>query len=74
MGQEAIKARMDPRIVDAMRSARALEESIVMDNEDQYEDEDEQEADIQPDPKRQKTGKWFRRVTATTAKSFWPGH
>jgi len=54
MGQEAIKARMDPRIVDAMRSVRALEEGIVMDDEDQYEDEDEQEADIQPDPKRRR--------------------
>ncbi|KAF8147492.1 hypothetical protein B0H34DRAFT_785824 [Crassisporium funariophilum] len=28
MGQEAIKARMDPRIVDAMRSVRALEEGV----------------------------------------------
>ena len=45
---------MDPRIIDAMRSVRALEEGIVMDDEDQYEDEDEQEADVQPDPKRRR--------------------
>jgi len=52
--QEAIKARMDPLIVDAMRSVRVLEEGIVMDDEDQYEDEDEQEADVQQDPKRRR--------------------
>lgn len=47
MGQEAIKARMDPRIVDAMRSVRALEEGHGMD-EDQEDDED------QPDLKRRR--------------------
>jgi hypothetical protein len=30
MGQEAIKARMDPRIVDAMRSIRALEDGDIL--------------------------------------------
>ena len=60
---------MDPRIIDAMWSVRALVEGIVMDDEDQYEDEDEQEADVQPQEK--KTGKWSRRFAATTAKSFW---
>ncbi|KAG6332768.1 hypothetical protein ID866_6324 [Astraeus odoratus] len=34
-GQEAIKARMDPRIVDAMRAVRALEEGDVLDDENQ---------------------------------------
>jgi hypothetical protein len=33
MGQEAIRARMDPRIVDAMRSVRALEDGDVLDDE-----------------------------------------
>ncbi|KII89734.1 hypothetical protein PLICRDRAFT_123879 [Plicaturopsis crispa FD-325 SS-3] len=33
MGQEAIRARMDPRIVDAMRSVRALEDGDVLDEE-----------------------------------------
>jgi len=48
-----IKAYLDPHIVDAMQSVRALEEGIVMDDEDQYKDEvDKQEADVQPDPKR----------------------
>ncbi|KAJ8508585.1 hypothetical protein ONZ45_g9149 [Pleurotus djamor] len=31
MGQEAIRAKMDPRIVDAMRSVRALEEGDTLD-------------------------------------------
>ncbi|OCH88568.1 hypothetical protein OBBRIDRAFT_820128 [Obba rivulosa] len=35
MGHEAIKARMDPRIVDAMRSIRALEEGVELDAEDE---------------------------------------
>ena len=33
MGQEAIKARMDPRIVDAMRAVRALEDGDMLDDE-----------------------------------------
>jgi hypothetical protein len=33
MGQEAIKARMDPRIVDAMRSIRALEDGDMLDED-----------------------------------------
>lgn len=48
MGQEAIKARMDPRIVDAMRSVRALEEGHDMDEEVLEDDED------QPDLKRRR--------------------
>ncbi|KAH0833192.1 hypothetical protein J3R83DRAFT_12221 [Lanmaoa asiatica] len=35
LGQEAIKARMDPRIVDAMRAVRALEDGDVLDDEGQ---------------------------------------
>lgn len=46
MGQEAIRARMDPRIVDAMRSVRALEDGDVLDEGgDLQEMDDEQEAD-----------------------------
>jgi hypothetical protein len=33
IGQEAITARMDPRIVDAMRAVRALEDGDVLDDE-----------------------------------------
>ena len=33
MGQEAIKARMDPRVVDAMRAVRALEDGDVLDED-----------------------------------------
>lgn len=51
MGQEAIKARMDPRIVDAMRSVRALEEGHDLDVED---DEIEGQGQGQPDPKRRR--------------------
>jgi hypothetical protein len=40
MGQEAIRARMDPKIVDAMRSVRALEDGDVLDEEEE-EEEDE---------------------------------
>lgn len=35
VGQEAIKARMDPRIVEAMRAVRALEDGDVLDEEGQ---------------------------------------
>ncbi|KAI0775120.1 hypothetical protein BD413DRAFT_662477 [Trametes elegans] len=34
MGREAIQAKMDPRIVEAVRSMRALEEGVDMDAED----------------------------------------
>ncbi|KIK96426.1 hypothetical protein PAXRUDRAFT_825951 [Paxillus rubicundulus Ve08.2h10] len=33
LGQEAIKARMDPRIVEAMRAVRALEDGDMLDDE-----------------------------------------
>jgi hypothetical protein len=35
MGQEAIAARMDPRIVDAMRAVRALEDGDALDDDGQ---------------------------------------
>ena len=41
MGREAIQARMDPRIVDAMRAVRALEDGDVLgEMEDVQEDDD----------------------------------
>lgn len=44
MGQEAIRARMDPRIVDAMRSVRALEEGdITAEGEGEADEEGERE-------------------------------
>ncbi|KAF5327100.1 hypothetical protein D9619_003991 [Psilocybe cf. subviscida] len=61
MGQDAIRAKMDPRIVDAMRSVRALEEGQPL--EDAYpdeegkndgQDEDEGDEDSQRDPKRRR--------------------
>lgn len=52
MGQEAIKARMDPRIVDAMRAVRALEEGVVVDDEEDGEMEQEDE----PESKRRRLG------------------
>lgn len=33
IGQEAIRARMDPRIVDAMRAVRALEDGDILDED-----------------------------------------
>ena len=53
MGQEAIKARMDPRIVDAMRAVRALEDGVTVDD-----DADEQNVYIEqqdePESKRRR--------------------
>lgn len=43
MGQEAIKAKMDPRIVDAMRAVRALEDGETLPPDDYYDDEEEQQ-------------------------------
>ena len=39
IGREAIQAKMDPRIVDAMRSIRALEDGVELDVDDGQEDE-----------------------------------
>ena len=33
MGREAIQAKMDPRIIEAMRAVRALEEGVVLEDE-----------------------------------------
>lgn len=58
MGQEAIRARMDPRIVDAMRAVRALEDGDVLDDDGDLQpmdDEQEQdEDDAGPDAKRRR--------------------
>lgn len=43
MGQEAIRARMDPRIVDAMRSVRALEDGDTLDVDADMENEEAQD-------------------------------
>lgn len=51
IGQEAIKARMDPRIVDAMRAVRALEDGDMLDDEGEVV-EDLESSD--PDPKRRR--------------------
>jgi hypothetical protein len=53
MGQEAIKARMDPRIVDAMRAVRALEEGHEVDADDVQGHELEDEA-AEPHSKRRR--------------------
>lgn len=52
MGQEAIKARMDPRIVDAMRAVRALEEGHELDADEQMLDQEDHVDE--PDPKRRR--------------------
>ena len=68
MGQEAIRERMDPRIVDAMRAVRALEDGDVLEEEDdpapdakrrriEYTQDEEQEGDeddeLSPPPQAQ---------------------
>jgi len=56
MGQEAIQARMDPRIVDAMRAVRALEDGDVLDEsgELQEQEQDGDEENDEPDVKRRR--------------------
>ena len=54
IGQAAIRARMDPRVVDAMQSVRALEEGREYHAEDGFGDMD-QEADVGgPEGKRRR--------------------
>ncbi|KAF7297295.1 Pre-mRNA-splicing factor CWC2 [Mycena indigotica] len=58
-GQEAIKSRVDPRIIDAMRTIRALEDGDELDEDgnfmDQEADGQEQEHESsQPDAKRRR--------------------
>ncbi|KAG6830046.1 hypothetical protein H0H92_002464 [Tricholoma furcatifolium] len=55
MGQEAIQARMDPRIVDAMRAVRALEDGDVLDDDEQVNEEaDGLDREEEPSSKRRK--------------------
>lgn len=55
MGQEAIRARMDPRIVDAMRAVRALEDGDVLDEDGlEVHDIEVDEQDNEPGAKRRK--------------------
>jgi hypothetical protein len=71
MGQEAIKSRMDPKIVEAMRAVRALEEGEPLDHDEQdmiegqeWNDEDEEMQG--PESKR-------RRVEAAAPPQQQPG-
>lgn len=57
MGREAIQAKMDPRIVDAVRSIRALEDGDVLEDGDAMEDSEEngppakrRRLELEPDP------------------------
>lgn len=64
MGQEVIKAKIDPRIVDAMRTVRALEDGDVLD-EDGYilgEEDIEDDGSGRPGAKR-------RRIEAPSAQA-----
>jgi hypothetical protein len=54
MGQEAIKAKMDPRIVDAMRAVRALEDGDVLNEDDLEAMEEDGEQDGEPGAKRRR--------------------
>ncbi|KAF7336980.1 Pre-mRNA-splicing factor CWC2 [Mycena venus] len=49
MGQEVIKAKIDPRIVDAMRTIRALEDGDVLDEDGYIVDGDEEEDEVGDD-------------------------
>ncbi|KAF7374377.1 Pre-mRNA-splicing factor CWC2 [Mycena sanguinolenta] len=59
MGQEVIKAKIDPRIVDAMRTIRALEDGDVLDEEGYILDGEDVEDDGSDEP-----GAKRRRVEA----------
>jgi hypothetical protein len=54
IGQEAIKARMDPRIVDAMRAVRALEDGDILDDEGEVAEDPESGDSGDPEPKRRR--------------------
>jgi hypothetical protein len=55
IGQAAIRARMDPRVVDAMQAVRALEEGREYHAEDGYTDDDMEAAGAdQPEGKRRR--------------------
>ncbi|KAF9050775.1 hypothetical protein BDZ89DRAFT_977674 [Hymenopellis radicata] len=51
MGQEVIRSKMDPRIVDAMRTIRALEDGDTLDEDGNLEGEGEEQSEG-PDRKR----------------------
>jgi hypothetical protein len=54
IGQAAIRARMDPRVVDAMQAVRALEEGREYHAEDGYTDDDMEAGADQPEGKRRR--------------------
>ena len=54
IGQAAIRARMDPRVVDAMQAVRALEEGREYHEEDGYADDDMEAEGDQPEGKRRR--------------------
>lgn len=54
MGREAIQSRIDPRVIDAMRAVRALEEGDVLDEEGNFVEGDEEQSGGEHDPKRRR--------------------
>jgi len=54
IGREAIQARMDPRILEAMRTIRALEDGETLDDEDAVMENGDGNDDEQPSAKRQR--------------------
>ena len=54
IGQAAIRARMDPRVVDAMQAVRALEEGREYNAEDSLMDEDVEAGGDEPEGKRRR--------------------
>ncbi|KAK0469476.1 pre-mRNA-splicing factor CWC2 [Desarmillaria tabescens] len=53
MGQEVIRSKMDPRIVDAMRTIRALEDGDALDEEGNVVQEDGEDSE-EPESKRRR--------------------
>jgi hypothetical protein len=56
IGQEAVRARMDPRIVDAMRHVRALEDGDILDDDEPLTVEGAQEEDEPAKRRRVESG------------------
>ncbi|PFH47075.1 hypothetical protein AMATHDRAFT_153006 [Amanita thiersii Skay4041] len=54
LGKEAIQARMDPRIVDAMRMVRALEDGVILDEEGNLPEDQDEEGENGPTSKRRR--------------------
>jgi hypothetical protein len=57
MGQEAIRARMDPKIIDAMRAVRALEDGDILGEDDDEGDLGADDSEMHDEPQEERGAK-----------------